>query len=298
MDPRYQAEWQRLTGLSESEFLTRLSRDAPAGVRGEIDYKGGKEFTVRLARTPHGARDTDIYMEYQAVVGQKAEFVSAEVQARGSKLTSTLNRNFMELMQPHGISRLELRAKDVGGYHWARAGFAPTHEEWNMGGLRESIRHRLDKVVKDNPGMLDRSAEKDIRRALSSRDPRELWKIVDHEAQVNGEKVGKLLMVDMPWRGECDLTNPEQKARFTAHLHGQPPPLVRPAQHIPVRAAFQALTPKTLLGRAAAALAVSTVAIGVWATTDTKAKPESDMTTAAQAEQEKPRPLTAKPPGL
>jgi hypothetical protein len=228
MDEKYRERWNSQIGQSEESFRARAVQGLPAGTTTDLKYWGGT-FNLQIFQPASDEKDWNrpLWFEYRGAPGQPMELFGAEVQTRGNRISSVVNRNMLAIADDLKVPSIGLYAKEVGAYQWARAGFVPHEDEWN-GGLRQAITLRLDKLVAQSGNGLPTESEKALRQALRNSDPKAIWQVADQADMVGGQKVSQHLLVDMPWHGACNLRDPECRARFEAHTQGKPPPAWTP----------------------------------------------------------------------
>jgi GNAT superfamily N-acetyltransferase len=133
--------------------------------------------------------------------------------ARGQGIWQKILSANMNFYEQHGIDRIEVSTKDVGGYLWASCGFVPEQSSWLE--LRKEINTRLEKARID--GLPDVIYNR-VKGRLESSDPRSIWQIADNRYPVNGVELGKVLLNDTEWFGSFSLRDPEMMERFRAYV--------------------------------------------------------------------------------
>ena len=132
-------------------------------------------------------------------------------------LSKTLLHNSMAEYKAMGVSTVTVHANiDVGGYAWAKYGFAPTDVSWSS--LKFNLSTRLD-------GLRDQVSDTQYataKRILSSDDPTNLHKVANLKSAVRGasdqpQKLGQALLLGSNWYGTLDLSDKKQMARFNRY---------------------------------------------------------------------------------
>jgi GNAT superfamily N-acetyltransferase len=133
--------------------------------------------------------------------------------ARGQGIWQKILSANVKFYEQHGVDRIEVSAKDVGGYLWARSGFVPELSSWLK--LREKIKTQLDEARID--GLPD-VIYNDVKGLLESSNPRSIWQIADNRYPVNGVELGKVLLNDTEWYGSFSLKDPAMMRRFKYYV--------------------------------------------------------------------------------
>lgn len=117
-------------------------------------------------------------------------------------------RASLEIYDRMGVPRIDIFADiDLGGYVWARLGFAAS--------LPSDVRAGLARAAQADPGSdLFREAHR-VARASEDDDLMEALAALT----VDGDGTcGKLLLAGTKWLGHADLTDPRHRARIARHL--------------------------------------------------------------------------------
>jgi hypothetical protein len=113
-------------------------------------------------------------------------------------------RSQFNLYRKLGIARVNVTAgMDVGAYAWARYGFVPTSESWNM------LRQELSGALQDIHASKDVVSR--VSEALSSDNPQGIWEIAD-------SSIGKKLLISSEWDGTLSLHNVNQMSRLRKYV--------------------------------------------------------------------------------
>lgn len=119
-----------------------------------------------------------------------------------------------------GLSHVDVNAGlDRGGYAWARYGFVPSQESWDV--LRAALRARVNEPSLDL-APAERRALLDL---LGNSEPRTIWTIADNRtpAVINGQPLmfrgkpvplGNHLLSGTNWSGSLDLNDASVMRRF------------------------------------------------------------------------------------
>ncbi len=133
------------------------------------------------------------------------DFTTLTIAGQGRGQAKALMEDQIAQAAKLGVDRISIHANmDVGGYTWARFGYAPDQNSWDE--LRAHLKRKVD------AGDLDLGADDDAARALlASRDPHAIWPLSDLEA-------GKKLLLGTSWHGILDLGDEPTVSRLTGYL--------------------------------------------------------------------------------
>lgn len=148
----------------------------------------------------------------------------AEFQGRG--IAADILKNQFDLYQKMGLKYVATTANiDVGGYSWARYGFAPTQtDDWKY------VAHvALNRITNElSRGRMTHEVARDLRQILSSNDKKTaMWALVDypalspHRRSDNPDKFmkwGQRMLENQTYSAKFDLKDPEALRRFDAYI--------------------------------------------------------------------------------
>lgn len=189
------------TGLSPEELYHRmtggLGGDLQAMTRAEdpdvVTFMGG------VPNSHSFFRDVNLREGY-------ADHSSFEVEdvMQGRDVAKSVLAGQIDAYRKMGLREVRTTANlDVGGYAWAKYGFAPGEGDWNM--LRREIYGKIDDY---SPPAPEYDAYSKI---LDSRDPKSIWALSD-------SPLGKNLLIGRYWNGKLDLRDRDSMARFDAYV--------------------------------------------------------------------------------
>ena len=209
--------WNRIVGVSpkmiESTFdeLSRIIGEGPISVRihhnnVRVRKSGGFGTVERVFRADVGA-DSLRTVEHSVLE------VSPALQRTGA--VKDFLASSIKLYQQIGVKEVALNANiDVGGYAWARYGWAPGDAQlWRI--LGRTLRSRLDNFSGDEVPSNVRDA---VWKILDKPDPKSVWELADLNFEVDGERLGKKLLLGTNWDGVLRLDDKEAMDRFTNYI--------------------------------------------------------------------------------
>lgn len=177
-------------------------------------YGGGFSFEGEL-RSPEGQRIGAISRSFSPE-GKSAYhgYLKVDPNVRGTGMVPTMLKNQIDLYRKLGIERVKLTANiDVGGYAWARYGFAPAEQEWRM--MKSRFKSHFDNgVLQADP--TSNWGRHMLMEILNNSDPKAIWDLADLDVKEmrTGKKIGQALLMNKSWGGVLNLTDGEALARF------------------------------------------------------------------------------------
>lgn len=127
--------------------------------------------------------------------------------SQGVGVAKTVLASQIALYQKLGIHTVSLHANiDVGGYAWAKYGFAPKYTDWMQ--LRQTIKDKLSFMIFD----LTVGEANGLSKLVASDDPKAIWAIADSWH-------GKKLLIKTQWEGELNLKDEASMRRFNAYVN-------------------------------------------------------------------------------
>jgi hypothetical protein len=167
-------------------------------------------------------------------------------EGQGSGIAKQVLKAQFDEYEKLGVAEVAVHANiDVGGYAWARFGFAPDQAGWDS--LRKSLKQRtrvadfepIEKPKDDEerkynaqlsrvmamlgelgqaPVKLAPREKRAVNKLLNNPDPKTLWKLAD--ARIGDRNIGKELLMNTHWYGDIRLDDAEAMARFN-HYTGR-----------------------------------------------------------------------------
>jgi len=221
-DKKKPLPWES-TGKAKQNITALFGKDGVRKVKEYADEVYGTEdfgfdgvrvsdaFNGAFSVTSKGSYDNSITRTFSRNYSGRIEVhhdffrLSEALQGKGlgSKLIDESFKHYDKL----GVEEVTLYANlSVGGYAWARMGFAPnTSYSWNL--VKQGIQRRLDDIRRMDP-MNDTS---DIAAMLKSDDPKTIWRIAD-------SRWGETLLKGGSWDGSFELKDVEARARLARSL--------------------------------------------------------------------------------
>lgn len=209
--------------------VSALPRLGPAGsdtleLNGAIVAEDGTvlgQFRRNFFRDPDGT----LRVEHDLFFLEKGE--------QGAGVAKRLMANMELEYERMGVAKVELLANlDVGGYAWARYGFVPTQDAWNI--MRSRILRQIENLLNKGVRISDDTLSA-INLALRTEDPRAIWQIADLTEDITvrfarpvegtlktiteTRSIGKQLLLGQSWEGELALSDDLAMARFRAYVN-------------------------------------------------------------------------------
>ena len=138
--------------------------------------------------------------------------------AQGQGYAKQYMKASMDMYRQLGVDMIHLRANlDVGGYAWAKYGFAPTNPA-KLGDELEAQLRRWAKTKRELTGAQEAMVKKLVDR-LKAGDETAVWAIADITAKTkSGQTIGKALLKGSDWYGELKITNQTAMHRFYQYV--------------------------------------------------------------------------------
>jgi GNAT superfamily N-acetyltransferase len=138
---------------------------------------------------------------------------------QGQGLAAVFLGNLMGLYKSMGIKEVSLMASmSNGAYTWARFGFTPDQEDWDRLRTRQ-IKDNLEELGDKVP----RRTRTLVLAALRRKNPRTIWILADLTQKIDGETLGKKLLVGERWDGKLRLDDAEAMKRFWSYVDAARP---------------------------------------------------------------------------
>jgi len=214
--------WGKLVGMSPSEVLALLRGLTAQEYLSESfeaaslrEYSGhavlskvAGGLSLSLSKPIFGA---DWSVDLGVVFKDKSLELSKlilDAEDQGKSIAKPFMKSLHSLAKQIGVPQLELKANiDVGGYAWARYGFAPDEDTWS------ALKLDIARSIKYNKLLAGESlvTADFVQKVLSSKDPKMIWALSD-------SAIGKKLLMGQQWRGYLDMADAEAMERFIEYL--------------------------------------------------------------------------------
>lgn len=172
----------------------------PGSGQMELQLRGGPITNMNRRFTKGRDGSIEVYHAY----------LSIDKAAQGSGLGASIMRGSREVYKALGVKKITVTANiDVGGYTWARFGFAPRDMKAFRRTMLDSARNSLA------AGKIEAVDLADIESILNR--TTDEWRIPYDLAGLtgaHGKKIGKEVMLDTTWRGEVNLADVDHAALF------------------------------------------------------------------------------------
>lgn len=135
------------------------------------------------------------------------------IEAQGKGVAKRFLSASMDAYEKWGVKEVNLSANiNVGGYAWAKYGFAPeSAAEWKT----------VLRVTETTIGELRTKGSMQLNDALVKiqvrGDKKSIWELADLTEQVDGEAAGKTILLNTNWGGRLRLTDKAAMARFNKY---------------------------------------------------------------------------------
>ena len=175
--------------------LLSLKSQADISIKGDSLFLNAKGGSIEHMSRRINLVEKSVDHSYFQIVKDEQGFSAGKDVLRGS----------VELYEKIGIKEVTLNANiDVGGYAWAKYGFAPTDD--TMGEIidrfRKSANANLSIPEKELPALM---------KILEPRNRDAFWALSD-------SKWGKEVMLGSNWNGKLDLKDAASMKRFNAYV--------------------------------------------------------------------------------
>lgn len=150
------------------------------------------------------------------------DYLRLNPRAQGAGAGTAALRSQFEAYRRMGIKTVDVHAAlDKGGYVWAKFGFKPYQESWDV--LRGGLRRTIQQMHKH--GRIDKSVHDEVVKILQDPNPEALWEISDlthivTSSRGQGEvKLGWDLLAGNSWKGEIKLDDKVAMDRFNRYVN-------------------------------------------------------------------------------
>lgn len=178
------------------ELLVKgLSQDLKDSAKLTIRQDGLKRWSIDMQnRAFHFSRDIDLDRN----LVYHSSFV-VQPGTRNAGVGKTLFNNMLDLYDHLGIEKVKVSAGlSVGGYAWARFGFSPNRDDWQV--LRYRVKERAESMSPDIKAQVNLISKLD--------DPKAVWLLAALKDS-KGRNVGKDMLLGSSWDGSLDLRDKE-----------------------------------------------------------------------------------------
>jgi hypothetical protein len=215
---------ERLAGVDPARYFQEVFRDGPlqpGNVLVEASRRSaGGEARIGCDLMENG-REVGMMRRvfqrpYRAEPQVCHEFLSIDKQRQGSHLVKGLMTRSVNFYESSGYHKIFVSAGlDVGGYAWARYGFAPTTSK-EITTLVADVSRRLKGL------QLPDEVKAGVTRLLAQPTRQTIWTLsdLDYPLLIRGKSttLGKALLLSSTWEGELDLRDPEARGRLLRYL--------------------------------------------------------------------------------
>jgi GNAT superfamily N-acetyltransferase len=229
LDARWWAERvHAVTSLLPLDFAEALCARAPGSASFRYGHISRKTGSISLAL--EGADAGRLWLQATVLEVSNTRSLLSDVwvdpKARRRGVGKALLSNLVEMSRMLGISIVRLDARDIGGYHWAAAGFRPLSPSWrdirdyairqiaylSLDPARQAEVTRLLIEAENHPFGIQRIARLRDRVPDPMSDPmaRELTTL------------GRAMLVGSSWTGELNLADTDQMALYEEWLRNVP----------------------------------------------------------------------------
>lgn len=151
---------------------------------------------------------------------------------RNSDIGKQFFNNLLEMYDRWDVKKITVGANiDVGGYAWARYGFLPDQDNWNL--MRTQYREFMD-MTEDMAAIrgpdnyakwkflhkMKGKPKSDLLKILGNSNPKSMWSLADWSYEIPGlkYKVGKSMLLGDTWHGTVTLGETESYMRMMRYI--------------------------------------------------------------------------------
>lgn len=211
----------RLQGTTVEELQLRLLESKKAAISGILGMSGSKNISLRMERAGFGT-SLPFYQNIQIKPSMNALYINAvelAAEDQGSGMMKKYMRELVSVARDMGLPAINMTAGlDVGGYAWAKYGFAPSSDSW------ANLVATVSKKIADGNLLEGISTETKavVNTLLNSTDPTSIFVLSDlTEKTKEGVAIGKALLLGTEWSGGLELGNQTAMTRFLSYIGGQ-----------------------------------------------------------------------------
>lgn len=216
------SKWNDVVGLAPGEVVARLEGvpldDFFSGLiasEDPQDYSGvdsllfGRSIVLNLDSKAYGSSMP--VPQSVAIDGKKRDLTLRKFEVDATEDELALVRGYMAglyaVAKDINMKTITITAGgDVGGYAWAKYGFAPDKESWKA--LKQDISTKVESL------QLTALQAKALDLILKSDDPSFIFLLSDL-------KIGKSILSGLVWQGSLDLSSQEAVIRFLSYIGGK-----------------------------------------------------------------------------
>lgn len=199
---------ERFADLAE-DMLGDHGKKLAGQIEGAI-YPGSNSMELQLRGGPITNMNRRFTKGRDGSIEVYHAYLSIEKDAQGSGLGGSIMRGSREVYKALGVKKITVTANiDVGGYTWARFGFAPR----DMKAFRRTILDSAGDAL--SAGRIEAVDLADIQSILNR--GVDEWRIPYDLAGLtgaHGKKIGKEVLLNTNWRGEVNLADADHAALF------------------------------------------------------------------------------------
>lgn len=200
-----------VSAVSDTSFNIQINDDGTFGITVRKDSGRGGEFKMTRSFSKMSNGKTSVY---HALFTMSPSLQSSGL---GKKMFKALYKQYRN----SHIAQIKVSANiDVGGYAWGQYGFTASKSDAESMARRFTAGKRNSKVPGYQISSIDRITAQERLRDFYREPENANARFPMHLLCTIGpnHKAGKIAMLGTSWRGEIDLTNPEQKAHFENYI--------------------------------------------------------------------------------
>lgn len=214
--------WNQAVGVQVGQVIAGLVGIDPERLLRAIDKLKDTAMDITRDKVSFKYRGTafesvgayTIAMELE-LVAREMKILTLKVPKGESDVGVALLSSWSNTWEQMGVNSVKLEANvEMGAYAWAKYGWVPSVQDWNV----------LRKKLASQVGLIDgvsEEAQDVIEIVLASPDPKAIWLLVDLQEEIDGMPVGLALLAGESWVGTLDRTDPVAMARFNLYVNQQ-----------------------------------------------------------------------------
>lgn len=205
---RFFEDYSEKIAMPPEEFKKSFMGGLPGDMRMNTEYGPGT-FTINGDLKDEGGGRVATFtrrLDFDAKMGH-SDYFNVIPAARGKSLGKKLLAANVAMYQKLGFIGVDVGANiSVGGHAWARYGYVPDQDSWDM--LRRSLRGAINRADMQSVPSEDKEM---LEAAIDDDDPKEIWTIAD-------SKYGKKLLLGTAWHGKIDFSDHQVMERFNSYV--------------------------------------------------------------------------------
>jgi hypothetical protein len=200
----------QLTGsVSETVLSTLLTTQTPQKAIGLSNLSvTSKGVSIELQTPAFGSAGL-VTQAYSFLVGGDLFVGLVDFKGADSVLFPKVLKAIFGVAKQTSMKAVKLIASDLGGWAWAKYGFAPGLSVWN------SIKRQIKDFVKNNPTVLKLASPAELKAytaIMASSDPYDIFALADLP------NLGEALLKNTTWVASLKLDHVESVARFASYM--------------------------------------------------------------------------------